>query len=110
MAGRTKESEKPATNDEKPKRSPAKKAAAAAASDAAPAKAPRARAKKAEPVVPAEASVSIEVATVEAPAPAPAPRREPTHAEVAQRAYELWLAHGGHAFENWLEAERQLKR
>ena len=43
------------------------------------------------------------------PSPVPAePRPRATHDQVARRAYEIWLARGGHAFENWVEAERQL--
>ncbi|MBM4367106.1 MAG: DUF2934 domain-containing protein [Deltaproteobacteria bacterium] len=38
----------------------------------------------------------------------PAPRARASHDEVARRAYEIWLARGGSAFENWVEAERQL--
>lgn len=50
-----------------------------------------------------------------APAPAPAearaaPTADPSREEVGRRAYELWLARGGSAFENWVEAERQLRR
>jgi polyketide cyclase/dehydrase/lipid transport protein/DUF2934 family protein len=36
----------------------------------------------------------------------------PTHEQIAQRAYELYLARGGvhgYGFEDWLEAERQLR-
>lgn len=47
---------------------------------------------------PAEAAPVVDV---------PAPAR-PTHADVARRAYELWLARGGDAFTNWIDAERQL--
>lgn len=42
------------------------------------------------------------------PPPEP-PRAEPGHEEIRRRAYELWLAHGGAAGDNWLEAERQLR-
>ncbi len=47
-----------------------------------------------------------------APAAAPAATLAvagPARADVARRAYELWLAHGGTAHDNWLEAERQLR-
>ncbi len=44
-----------------------------------------------------------------APTPSLTPAA-PVHAEIARRAYELWLAHGGSTHENWLEAERQLRR
>ncbi len=36
----------------------------------------------------------------------------PTHDEIAQRAYELWKAHGcpeGSAAEDWFEAEEELR-
>lgn len=48
----------------------------------------------------------VEVPTVAVVAPFPDPSRE----DVGRRAYELWLARGGSAFENWVEAERQLRR
>ncbi|MBM4393225.1 MAG: DUF2934 domain-containing protein [Deltaproteobacteria bacterium] len=38
----------------------------------------------------------------------PTPRSRASHDEVARRAYEIWLTRGGSAFENWVEAERQL--
>lgn len=88
------------------------------------AKAPAKAKKKA---VKADASASGEpeatetgLILIDEPAPAPAaaepvaaaaePAPEPTREEVGRRAYELWLARGGSAFENWLEAERQLRR
>jgi hypothetical protein len=39
--------------------------------------------------------------------------RTPSHDDVARRAYELFQARGGepgHELENWLDAERELKR
>jgi hypothetical protein len=50
------------------------------------------------------------LATALAAATAPAP--EPTHEEIAARAYDLWIAQGcphGRDHENWIEAERQLR-
>ncbi len=41
-------------------------------------------------------------------APAAVPQARAGHDQVARRAYEIWLARGGSAFENWVEAERQL--
>lgn len=80
----------------------ARKALAAAPVAAAPpalAAAPVAEAPPALPEpTPAEAAPVVDV---------PAPAR-PTHADVARRAYELWLARGGDAFTNWIDAERQL--
>jgi Protein of unknown function (DUF2934) len=38
--------------------------------------------------------------------------REPTHFEIAHRAFELYLARGGdhgHDVADWIEAERQLR-
>lgn len=69
----------------------AKKAAEPKAKKATKAKAPVAEARP-EVVLPAEAQ----------------PRAHASHEEVARRAYEIWLARGGSAFENWVEAERQL--
>jgi hypothetical protein len=49
-------------------------------------------------------------ATARAVAAAPAP--EPTHEEIAARAYDLWIAQGcpqGRDHEIWIEAERQLR-
>lgn len=37
------------------------------------------------------------------------PVPEPSQAEIAQRAYEIWLERGGASVANWLEAERQLR-
>jgi hypothetical protein len=39
-------------------------------------------------------------------------KREPTHLEIAHRAFELYLARGGdhgHDVADWFEAERQLR-
>lgn len=37
------------------------------------------------------------------------PVPEPSQADIAQRAYEIWLERGGASVANWLEAERQLR-
>jgi Protein of unknown function (DUF2934) len=40
-------------------------------------------------------------------------RKLPTLAEIKQRAYELYIAFGredGHALEDWLAAEKELRR
>lgn len=37
---------------------------------------------------------------------------EPSHAQIAERAYGLWLSRGAHegdAFDDWLRAERELR-
>jgi hypothetical protein len=36
-------------------------------------------------------------------------RAEPTHEEIAQRAYEIYEREGGHHEGNWLRAERELR-
>ena len=56
------------------------------------------RATKKPVVAPAVAPVMVE---------AVAPVTPPYEA-VAQRAYELWKARGGSAFENWIAAEKEL--
>ena len=38
-----------------------------------------------------------------------AQRAEPTHEEIAQRAYEIYEREGGHHEGNWLRAERELR-
>jgi hypothetical protein len=36
--------------------------------------------------------------------------RQPTHEEIARRAYEIWRSgKGGSQFENWIRAERELR-
>ena len=47
-------------------------------------------------------------APVRKPATARAQRRAVTHDDVARRAYELHLAGGADAFDNWVRAEREL--
>ena len=42
-------------------------------------------------------------------AEAPPPKPAPSHDQIARRAYELYVARGGTAFDNWLEAERLLR-
>lgn len=41
--------------------------------------------------------------------PRPAKRGQPTHDQIARRAYELHEREGGHHEENWLRAERELQ-
>lgn len=57
------------------------------------------------------AAAPVEAAPVEATpvaAAPPAPPLAPTHQDITRRAHELWLARGGSAFANWIEAETQL--
>lgn len=47
------------------------------------------------------------------PGPAPSLENSPSHDEIAQRAYELYLERGGgeaRAEEDWLRAEEELRR
>jgi hypothetical protein len=39
-------------------------------------------------------------------------KRSPTHEEIEKRAYEIYLEHGedGHALEDWLLAENELRQ
>jgi hypothetical protein len=39
---------------------------------------------------------------------APGPKPTPTHDAIAARAHQIHLERGGTAFENWIEAEREL--
>lgn len=82
-----------------------------------------AKGKKADGAVPAPASVksaavkktsagakkaaapsvtAVEVVAAAAAAP-------PAHDAIARRAYEIFCERGGTAFDNWIEAERQLR-
>lgn len=38
-----------------------------------------------------------------------APARLPSHDAIARRAFEIFRERGGSAFENWLQAERELR-
>jgi len=45
------------------------------------------------------------------PNPVPASKPRPTHAEIAKRAFEIWVRKGrpvGRDLENWNDAEREL--
>jgi hypothetical protein len=89
-----------------PKKPRAAAAKPAAAKPAAAESTPKAKKTKASAVAAGQAPVELAVA---APAAVVAPVHTPSHEEIRRRAYELWLAHGGNAGENWLEAERQLR-
>jgi hypothetical protein len=52
--------------------------------------------------------VAAERETAEPNRPEPPP--EVTHEMIERRAFELWLVRGGTPEENWLEAERELRR
>lgn len=70
---------------------------------------------------PVSADASPVAVTVEAPVEArvslggleadttPAPSATPDHAAIVQRAYALYVARGGPAFDNWIQAERELR-
>lgn len=50
-------------------------------------------------------------ATATKPNPVPASKPRPTHAEIAKRAFEIWVRKGrpvGRDLENWNDAEREL--
>jgi hypothetical protein len=65
------------------------------AKKAAPAKKKAAGAKKAAPAKKRASSAKKRV--------------EPTHEEIAQRAYEIYEREGGHHEGNWMRAERELR-
>ena len=70
--------------------------------------APRARKKKVEIVE----EVVVTAAPVETVSDAPVDDAAPAaldHDVVAQRAFEIWRAHGGGAFDNWIRAEQELR-
>jgi hypothetical protein len=87
-------------------RSPRRKAAAkTAASQATPETAAVPRARKR-----AEAARDAMPKAQAAAKGTPAQHRQPTHQEIAARAREIWHETGGNAFENWIRAERELKK
>ncbi len=54
---------------------------------------------------------AAKTAPVKAAAPTPPALQEPTHEQIAQRAYEIWLRKGrpvGLDVQNWKEAELEL--
>jgi hypothetical protein len=59
---------------------------------------------KAAPTAPVEAAPAAPVEA--APAPVTA---APSHADIARRAQDIYRARGGTAFDNWLQAERELR-
>jgi hypothetical protein len=73
------------------------------------------RTKSAAPAEVVAEFAPVEVAPVEAapslPAvvePAPIARAQPTHAAVSLRAAQIYSERGGSAFDNWIQAEREL--
>ncbi len=79
------------------------------------ARATRAPAAAVEPVVepvraaPKRAAGKAPTMTASEAAPKEPARRAPTHAEIAMRAHEIHRQRGGTAFDNWLQAERELR-
>ena len=54
--------------------------------------------------------MAVERESVDRKQPEPEPQPEVTHELIERRAFELWLVRGGTPEENWLEAERELRR
>jgi len=96
MAAKKSPADTNSTAPEKPKRNRTKKAEAALSVDAT------------APLVEVSTLEIVEVAAPAAVEPVTAPAAL-THAAIARAAYELWLARGGTALQNWLEAERRLR-
>ncbi|MCC6683374.1 MAG: DUF2934 domain-containing protein [Phycisphaeraceae bacterium] len=60
-----------------------------------------------------KAKTAAKPAPVKAAAPTPAALQGPTHEQIAQRAYEIWLRKGrpvGLDEQNWKDAELELSR
>jgi hypothetical protein len=84
----------------------------------APAASPRARRPASPKAITVAASTDIVVPESPAEAPAmmaaapaarpSAPAEKPSREAIAQRAHELHRARGGSAFDNWIQAEREL--
>lgn len=73
------------------------------------------RAKSAAPAEVVAEQAAVQVAPVEAapalPAvvePAPIVRAQPTHDAISARAAQIYGERGGSAFDNWIQAEREL--
>ena len=92
---------------------PRGKKAPAAVEASAPAlavAAPVAPAEVAAPVAAAAPAKAAPAAPLEAAPAAPAPvTAAPSHADIARRAQDIHRARGGTAFDNWLQAERELR-
>lgn len=65
-------------------------------------------------LAPAEGLAVVDVAPPEAapvdvaPPEAPPARPAPSHDAIAARASQIWSERGGSAFDNWIQAEREL--
>jgi hypothetical protein len=62
---------------------------------------------------PVPAAVPAAQAVAPAPSPSEPPKPAPTPAQIAQRAYEIWVEtgkQGGRDEKNWFEAEWQLRQ
>jgi hypothetical protein len=81
---------------------------AASPKKAAPAKRSASSAKKAAPTKKSTGSAK-KAATKKATSSPRAATREPTHEEIAERAYQIHEREGGSHDENWLRAEQELK-
>lgn len=107
---------RPRGNKPAPAASPAVAAPVAPAVPAAPsasASTPVAAAPVAAPAAPAAptALAGLEVderPTIQMPAPPQSAPQHVPHDAIAQRAHEIHRARGGTAFDNWLQAEREL--
>ena len=61
-----------------------------------------------EPAVVISAPAEVPPVVEAAPPEAPAARPAPSHDAIAARASQIWSERGGSAFDNWLQAEREL--
>ncbi len=73
------------------------------------AKTPPAAPPAAPPLAPPAAPPVAAPAATPLAAPLEPVRSAPTHDAIARRAYEIFCERGGTAFDNWIEAERQLR-
>jgi hypothetical protein len=65
------------------------------------------------PTQPKTTQLSSTQQTLVATHPASAPAARPAHAEIAKRAYEIYLKKGrqqGQCEQNWLQAEQELRK
>ena len=60
--------------------------------------------------VPAKKAAGAKKAAKKATSSPRAAGREPSHEEIARRAYEIHEREGGNHEENWLRAERELRK
>lgn len=96
----------------KPKRAPAKKVAAAPSADAAAEKKVKAASPKSSPAKKKASVKGVSGDSIQQPVETTRPRREPTHAEIAERAHTYFAERGHqHGFhdQDWHRAERELR-